>query len=90
MAETNHLIEFYGTECVHCRVMNPLIEKLEAEEKVKIKKIEVWHNEANAMLMQQIDRGFCGGVPFFFNIKTGKWICGSTSYEKLKEWALGK
>jgi thiol-disulfide isomerase/thioredoxin len=88
--EINHLIEFYGTECVHCRVMTPLIEKLEKEEKVKIKKIEVWHNEANARLMQQIDRNFCGGVPFFFNIKTGKWICGSTSYDKLKEWALGK
>jgi thiol-disulfide isomerase/thioredoxin len=88
--EVSNLIEFYGTECVHCRVMAPLIEKLEKEEKVKIKKIEVWHNEANARLMQQIDRNFCGGVPFFFNIKTGKWICGSISYDKLKDWALGK
>lgn len=90
MAEASNLIEFYGIECVHCRVMNPLIEKLEKEEGVKLKRIEVWHNDANAKLLQQIDRGFCGGVPFFFNIKTGKWICGSTSYDKLKEWALGK
>lgn len=84
------LLYFTGRECVHCIVMAPLIEKLEKEEKVKLKRIEVWHNEANARLMQQIDRGFCGGVPFFFNIRTGKWICGSTSYDRLKEWALGK
>jgi len=86
----SNLLEFYGTECVHCRFMNPLIEKLEAETGMKIKKIEVWHNEDNARLLQQLDRGYCGGVPFFFNIKTGKWICGSTSYDKFKEWALGK
>jgi thiol-disulfide isomerase/thioredoxin len=86
----SNLLEFYGTECVHCRFMNPLIERLEAETGLKIKKMEVWHNERNAQLLQQIDRDFCGGVPFFFNVKTGKWICGSASYEKLKEWALGK
>ena len=88
--ETNHLIEFYGTECHFCILMQPVVEKLENEEGVKLKKIEVWHNEANARLMQQVDRGFCGGVPFFFNVKTGKWICGATSYEKLKQWALEK
>jgi thiol-disulfide isomerase/thioredoxin len=85
-----NLLEFYGTECVHCRFMNPLIERMEAETGLKVKKMEVWHNERNAQLLQQIDRDFCGGVPFFFNVKTGKWICGSASYEKLKEWALGK
>jgi len=26
-------------------------------------------------------------VPFFFNMKTKKWICGSDSYENLKKWA---
>jgi thiol-disulfide isomerase/thioredoxin len=86
----SNLLEFYGTECVHCRFMNPLIERMEAETGLKVKKMEVWHNERNAQLLQQIDRDFCGGVPFFFNVKTGKWICGSASYEKLKEWALGK
>jgi thiol-disulfide isomerase/thioredoxin len=86
----SNLLEFYGTECVHCRFMNPLIERMEAETGLKVKKMEVWHNERNAQLLQQIDRDYCGGVPFFFNIKTGKWICGSASYEQLKEWAIGK
>ncbi|MBI4176632.1 MAG: hypothetical protein HY518_05480 [Candidatus Aenigmarchaeota archaeon] len=84
------LIEFYGTECVHCREMEPLIERLEKEEGLKIERFEVWHNSKNAEMMKKFDKGFCGGVPFFFNKKTGKWICGSTSYEAFKKWAEGK
>ncbi len=87
--EKEHLLEFYGIECVHCMHMRPLVEQLEKEHGLKVKRIEVWHNEENARFLEQIDQGRCGGVPFFFNRKTGKWICGSTSYEKLKEWALG-
>ena len=70
--------------------MDPLDEKLEKELKVKIKRIEVWHNAKNAALMEQYDRGFCGGVPFYFNTKTGQWICGAVPYETLKKCALGK
>lgn len=86
----DELLDFYGTECVHCREMDPLVEKLEKEQDITVKKIEVWHNSKNAELMRQYDKGYCGGVPFFYNTKTGKWICGSTSYEKLKAWALGE
>ncbi|MAF51385.1 MAG: hypothetical protein CMH64_04820 [Nanoarchaeota archaeon] len=70
--------------------MKPLIAKLEKEEKVKIKKIETWHNSVNKKLLGKCDDGQCGGVPFFFNSKTKKTICGSTSYSKLKSWALNK
>ena len=84
------LIEFYGTECVHCREMEPQIARLEKEEGIKLTRLECWHNSKNAQLLEKTDDGKCGGVPFFFNAKTGKWICGSTSYEKLKEWAKGK
>lgn len=84
------LIEFYGTECPHCVKMEPLIQRLEDETGLKIKRFEVWHNEANAKLLEQCDKGFCGGVPFFFNKKTGKWICGAAEYEELKKWALGR
>ncbi|MEE9515024.1 MAG: thioredoxin family protein [Candidatus Brocadiales bacterium] len=90
----DRLIDFYGTECVHCKEMDPLIEKLENEEGVKVTKLEVWHNSQNAALMKELDKDenggiFCGGVPFFYNEKTGKKVCGTTTYEKFKEWALG-
>ncbi len=85
-----YLLDFYGTECVHCHEMDPLVERLEKEEKLKVTKLEVWHNSKNAALLESLDKGKCGGVPFFYNKKTGKSICGSTSYENLKKWALGK
>jgi len=81
------LIEFYGEECPHCKNMEPLIDKLEKEENVKIEKLEVWHNEENTKLMKELGEGKCQGVPFFFNKKTKKIICGEANYEKLKAWA---
>ena len=84
------LILYYGTECIHCHAMFPSIDKLEKETKLKIKKVEVWHNAKNAAEFQKRDAGKCGGVPFFFNTATKKWICGSTDYETFKKWALGK
>ena len=90
MAEDPDLIEFYGRECVHCKEMEPNIARLEKEEEIKITRLECWHNSKNAQLLEKTDSGKCGGVPFFFNKKTGKWICGSVPYEAFKKWALGK
>ncbi len=64
------------------------MERLGDEMGIRIERIEVWHNEANAKLMKEYDKGYCGGVPFFYNKKTGKWICGAADYERLKQWAL--
>ena len=88
--EAEHLLDFYGTECPHCKEMDPHIERLEKEEGLKLKKLEVWHDEKNAALWQKLDGGKCGGVPFFFNTKTKKFICGSVEYDEFKKWALGK
>ncbi len=68
--------------------MEPLVERLGDEIGIKIERIEVWHNEANAKRMREYDKGYCGGVPFFYNKKTEKWICGTVDYERLKQWAL--
>lgn len=84
------LLEFYGTECPHCIKMVPLVEKMKKESGVKVEKLEVWHNEENAKKLAGYDTGLCGGVPFFYNTETKKFICGSVSYEDLKSWALGK
>ena len=55
-----------------------------------MKKIEVWHNEENARLMQKYDKEGIGAVPFFYNTKTGKSFVGAVDYETLKKWALGE
>jgi len=90
MAANSSLIEFYGIECKHCNDMKPLVEQIERELGTEFTKLEVWHNQKNLEKLQQLDQGRCGGVPFFINTTTGKFICGSTTPDKLKAWALGK
>ena len=86
----SHLLMFTGQECTHCHEMYPLLDRLEAEEGLKIKKIEVWHNAVNAKKLAELDKLECGGVPFFYNEKTKKAICGAVPYVKLKAWAQSK
>jgi hypothetical protein len=86
----NHLLEFYGTECPMCVEMHDLVLKLEKEEGIKIEALEVWHNKENEKRLLELDKDLCGGVPFFYNEKTKKFLCGSVSYEELKNWAMGK
>lgn len=84
------LLEFYGTECPHCERMRPLVEQLEKELSVSVTRYEVWHDPDNRDLFKQVDKNFCGGVPFFYNEASNGWICGETDYEKLKAWAKGE
>ena len=89
------LVMFSGTECVHCKEMDPLIEQLEKETGLHIVHVEVWHNADNAAWLEEVDKNpdgstFCGGIPFFYNEKTGKRLCGNQKYERLKAWALGE
>jgi len=81
------LLDFYGQECPHCLKMMPLVERLEKEENVKVEKYETWHSPENALKMKGYDKDLCGGVPFFYNTITGKFICGEADYEELKAWA---
>jgi thiol-disulfide isomerase/thioredoxin len=83
----SHLLEFYGTECPHCVRMHALVEKLEKETGVKVDALEVWHNKENRKRLEEYDKDLCGGVPFFYNTKTDKWLCGEVGYDELKDWA---
>ena len=91
----DRLIMFSGTECDHCHEMLPIVSQLEKETGVKITSVEVWHNAENAAFLENIDKNadgsvFCGGIPLFYNEKTGKKLCGNQKFEKLKDWALGE
>jgi hypothetical protein len=91
------LLFFYGLECPHCRKMEKLVDRLNLEG-YTIKKVETWHDKENEKLFERLDKECavreggeeCGGVPFFMNQKSGKFICGEVSYKKLKDWADGK
>lgn len=83
------LIEFYGEECPHCHAMEDKVARLEENEDVTVKQLEVWHDEENAKKQEELDDGKCGGVPFFINTETGDWICGEAPYDELVDWATG-
>ena len=82
------LYEFYGEECPHCDRMRKLTDKLMAEyPDVKIIRKEVWHDKGNMAFIEELDKGDgCGGVPFYFNTGTQKWLCGEVTYDELKGW----
>ncbi len=84
------MLEFYGKECEHCITMDPIVRKLEGDMGMKFERYEVWHHPDNAKKMEEYDRGRCGGVPFYINTDTDKFICGEDSYENLKKLAEGK
>lgn len=86
----SHLLEFYGTECPHCIDMRKVVERLEKEENIKFDRFEVWHNPENEKKLLEIDKNLCGGVPFFYNTKTKKFICGGAEYDELKDFAQDK
>ena len=67
--------------------MDPIVEELKQKEGIEIQYLESWHDDENAKLLEQYDKGRCGGVPFFYNTKNDKFICGSCDYETLKKWA---
>lgn len=88
--QQEHLLHFYGTECVHCKEMDPLHKQLEEEEGIVLTDKECWHDDANAKLLEKYDQGQCGGVPFYYNTKSEKSICGNCEYDALKSWAKGE
>lgn len=84
------LQEYFGDTCPHCITMKPLVEEVEKELGVTVEKFEVWNDEDNLKKMEEVDKGRCGGVPFFYNTETDEFLCGSASKVKLVAWATGK
>ena len=83
-----YLIQFKGKGDDYCAQMEPLKEQLKEELGVNIRCFEVWYDSKNLELMQRLDRGRCGGVPFFYNKRSRRYICGATTYANLRAWAL--
>ena len=92
---TGRLIMFTGTECDHCHANLPDVEKVEKELGVTFTKLEVWHDAQNASFLEKVDQDenqevWCGGIPFYYNEKTGKKLCGPQKYEKLVALVKGE
>jgi hypothetical protein len=69
--------------------MLPIVEKLN-KEGAEIEILETWHNAENAKKLETFDTGLCGGVPFFYNVETKKFLCGEATKEEVQKWSDGK
>ena len=91
--EEPYLIEFHaGAD--QCDEMKPAMSAVEKELNTRILKWDVWSDPVAYKLMQFLDKGpdgrsKCGGLPFFYNRKTGKIVCGATTEKNLMNWAQG-
>jgi thiol-disulfide isomerase/thioredoxin len=83
------IYEFYGETCPHCLEMKTVVEAVEKETGVTFEKLEVWNNEANAAKLEEIDGGRCGGVPFYYNDQSKKYICGACGQDELMALVKG-
>lgn len=66
------IVLFYGTECPHCKNVEDFIAQNKIDEKIKITRMEVWHNQNNAATLAQVavKCGITGnsvGVPFLYD-----------------------
>ncbi|EDL43940.1 hypothetical protein PVIIG_01859 [Plasmodium vivax India VII] len=86
-----HLLCFHSEDCEYCNSMEKLLTKLKEEEGVNFLKLEMYENSYNFELLQQLDYdNLCGGLPYYYNLKTHYNICGATTYHNLRNWALDK
>lgn len=66
------IILFYGQGCPHCADVEKFIAQNNIDSKLKITRLEVWYNKANAGLLSQVAQK-CGitsgsvGVPFLYD-----------------------
>eukprot|EP00802_Teleaulax_amphioxeia_P002363 Tamp_02365.p1 GENE.Tamp_02365~~Tamp_02365.p1 ORF type:complete len:271 (-),score=40.82 Tamp_02365:1235-2047(-) len=66
------LLFFYGQGCNFTNRVLPEIRCLEAKLGRRVTPLETWNNTANAARYREVGGpDLCGGVPFFFNTKTG-------------------
>ncbi len=81
--KADHIIEFYGETCPHCLSMRPVVEQLEKDLGLEIRKLEVWEhtdNQAEMKKYEAIISEACGGlagVPSFVNTQTKQALCGA-------------
>lgn len=88
--KADHIIEFYGKTCPHCLTVSPIVEAVEKELGIQVRKLEVWDHDENHALMQKYEgiiAQACGGyaaVPSFVNTKTNQALCGVHDKNDLK------
>lgn len=91
-----YLLEFSGKSAeADVKKMTPQLKKLEKKLKTRIVRFDIWNDPSAYKLFLLLDKSprgksLCGGLPFYYNRKTGRIVCGATTYENLENWATGQ
>lgn len=81
------LTMFYSATCPFTAKAAPAIEAAEAATGVTITRRDVNKSRDAGVAYMKADNGRCGGVPYFWNSKTEKFICGApSSAEAVRMW----
>lgn len=84
-----YLVEFHSDNCDHCEQMEPVLQRLERDLATKVRRINIFRRREFYSLLEAMGHDECGGLPFYYNRRTGQAICGATSYANLRRWGTG-
>lgn len=83
-----YLLEFV-VDSLDCATMKPIVKRLENDLQVKVRRLNINKNPAYMKLFEIVGGHEGGNVPFFYNRRTARAICGTTNYRNLKMWGMG-
>ena len=88
-SDKSYLVEFHSDGAEHRDDMEPVLRRIENECNTKIRRINIFRRREFMGILEKIGHDECGGLPFYWNRRTGQAVCGATSYSNLKRWAVG-
>lgn len=84
-----YVLEFISDGSDYCIQMEPVVQRLEKDLGIKVRKINISKRQDFVKLYDCVGGNECGTVPFFYNRRTAQAICGPTPYQNLKKLATG-
>jgi thiol-disulfide isomerase/thioredoxin len=87
--DTSFFLEFVTDNSEPCKLMEPVVKRLEKDLNIKTRKIDISKRRDFMKLYEVVGGNECGSVPFYYNRRTSQAVCGPTTYLNLKRLAMG-
>jgi hypothetical protein len=87
--DTEYLLEFVADSSQQCKLMEPLVHRLEEDLGTTVRRIDIHARPDYMTLFDAVGGQEGGNVPFFYNRRTARAICGATPYDNLQAWGAG-
>eukprot|EP01031_Cornospumella_fuschlensis_P041916 gene41916-51170_t len=84
-----YMIAFTADNNDACQEMEPVIQRLEKDLRIKVRRININRRPDFVMLYEAVGGMSTSTVPFFYNRRTAQAISGPSPYDNLKRLAMG-